>query len=288
MLRRITSHLMIALAVLTLVASFYVWFLDAVILNPAKLVPALNESGVMREVATLLPEKVAQNADASERAEIKAKVAQVVTSDYVQSKVDAIARSMTTYMREGAPEPVLDISDFPAKLRASGVDVGQDIDKNFAKPIELNKGGNLNKLPQMYKLFRYIKIAGVVLFVLLMIAEWYIAQRGEKMKRIGRVFLHAGLWFFTFWAVVAFLPARLLPKLKQQINDASVYGLLDAVARAIKHLFGDYFLSAALVCAIFAVSLYLLRHVKKHVASIDAQATPSRQKVTKTAAKTPR
>lgn len=284
MFRRLTSHLIISLAVFTLIASFYVWFLDSVLLNPSRLVPTLNDAGVMREVATLLPEKVAENADSNERDEIKAKITQIVTPQYAQTKVDAIAQSMTTFIREGSPQPTLDISDFPAKLRQSGVDVGQDIDKNFAKPIELNKSGNLDKLPQVYKFFKYAKIIGIVIFVLLLVLEWYIAVRGEKMKRIGRVFLHAGLWFFTFWAVVAFLPSRFLPKLKQQINDVSVYDLLDSVARAIKHLFGGYFLSAAVVCAVLAISLYLLRHAKKHIKTIEEQTVQVRKKTQNTTA----
>ena len=104
------------------------------------------------------------------------------------------------------------------------------------------------------------------------------------MKGIGRVFLHAGLWFFTLWAVVAFLPSRFLPKLKQQINDVSVYDLLDSVARAIKHLFGGYFLSAAVVCAVLAISLYLLRHAKKHIKTIEEQTVQVRKKTQNTTA----
>ena len=279
MARRLLSHLLITLAIFTLVATFYIWFLDSVILNPGKLVPVLKDAGVPSAIATLLPEKATQDAKPEERAEMKAKIAQVVTPEYVNTKMTAIATSVTTFMRDGEPQPVVDLSDFPTQLRASGIEVGSDIDKTFSTPIELNKQGNLDKLPQAYKTFKLLKIAGIVLFAVLLIAEWFAAARGEKLKRVGRIFLHTSIWFFVFWGAIVLLPSRLLPQLKQSVNDTSVNQLIDAVANAVKHLFGDYFVSFAVICGIIAIILYVLRKTTKHVQEI--QAVPAaRQKPT--------
>lgn len=272
MLRRLLSHALISLAVVCLVATFYIWLLDNVLLNPSKLVPALKDAGVSAAIANILPEKATEDAKPDEREDMKAKISQVVTPDYVNEKLQAIAASVTTYMRQGTPQPIIDISDFPAKLRASGVEVGNDIDKNFAKPIELNKEGKLDKLPQAYKLLKLVKIAGLALFVVLLLLEWWVAARGEKLKRVGRVFLHSAVWFGLFFISIVVIPNMLAPKIKESINDANSNALVESVIKAVQKLFGQYVLAMFIACAVLAVSLYLMRHGKKHIQAI--QETP--------------
>lgn len=275
MLRRLVSHLLIFIAVFCLIVTFYIWFLDSVLLNPNKLVPALNDAGVPSAVASILPDKATQDAEPAEKADMKAKIAQVVTPAYVDKKMTAIAISVTTFMREGAPQPVVDLSDFPVLLANSGVEVGDDIQDHFKDPIELNKEGKLDKLPQAYKNFKLLKIAGVVLFGLLLALEWWVAAKNEKMRRIGRIFLHSAIWFFTFWAAIIFIPAKLATKIKAGIEDQSTHTLIDAVIKAVQTLFGQYFLFAAIVCAVIALSLYLLRRSKKHVQAIKVASATS-------------
>lgn len=262
--RRLLSHLLISLAIFSLVATFYVWFIDSVILNPSKLVPVLKEEGVPSAIASVLPEQASKDADPAEVADMRAKIAQVVTPEYVSEKITVISTSITTFIKNGEPQPVLDLSDFPAQLRASGVEVGEDLDKNFAEPIELNKNGNLDTLPDAYKTFKLFKILGIVIVFALLIAEWFVAAKGEKLKRVGRVFMHTAIWFFVFWALIAFLPSKVLPRLKANIPEENIHQLVDAVAKSIQHLFGDYFLSFAIVCAVIAAILYIIRYVGKH------------------------
>lgn len=284
--RRFLSHVLISLAIFSLVATFYVWFIDSVILNPSKLVPVLNEAGVPSAIASVLPEQATKDASPQEVADMRAKIAQVVTPEYVSTKISAISTSITTFIKNGEPEPVVDLSDFPAQLRAAGVDVGEDLDKNFAAPIELNKNGNLDSLPNAYKTFKLFKILGIVIVLGLLIAEWFVAAKGEKLKRVGRVFLHTSIWFFTFWALIAFLPGRFMPQIKRNIPDESLHQLADAVARAIRHLFGDYFLSFAVVCAVIAAMLYIIRYVaRRYYAPVSAVQTPPASKQTTKAKK---
>ncbi|MEI7631717.1 MAG: hypothetical protein WCJ60_00145 [bacterium] len=282
MFKKILSHFLITLAVFSLVATFYIWFIDGVILNPSKLVPSLKDAGVTVEIAKLLPEEATKDASPAEKADMKAKISKIVTSDYVAEKLQLISNNIATYMRLGTPQPVVDISDFPAKLRASGVDVGTDIDKNFATPIELNKDGNLDKLPKAYDRLKILKIIGPVVFVALLLLEWYVAEKGQKLRRIGRIFLHTSIWFFVFWGAIILLPAKLADKLKSGSADVKANGLIDAVLKAVQQLFGGYLLSFAVACGTIAFVLYLLRHGKKHINTIkDIPVVNTKQKTTK-------
>ena len=265
MARRLLSHLLISLAVLSLTAMFFVWFIDGVLLNPSKLVPALKDSGALSAIATIIPEKATQDAKPSEKADMKAKIATVITPKYVEKKLTSISISVTDFMRNGSPQPVLDLKDFPEQLKASGIEVSSDISKNFDKPVELNKDGKLDKVPQIYKNFKLVKYLGLLLFVILLLAEWRVAARGEKLKRTGRIFMYTSFWFIVYWILVIFVPSRLTPIIKGKIADASTNTLVDSIVKTIQKLFGSYILTFAVICGIIALILYLLRHGRRHV-----------------------
>lgn len=314
--RRLLSHLLITLAIFSLTATFFIWVVDATILNPQTLTKALQDGGVPSAIATVIPEQASKQDNsndcqgqqsnqpngqqnnqpgtqqgnqpsggqqnnscqptdpakkAQDQADMKAKIAAVVTPDYVNQKLTGITSSVITFMKNGSPEPVVDLTDFPAKLRASGVEVGSDIDKNFNKPIEINNNGSLNVLPKAYSILKLAKYAGAVLFVLLLVAEWFVAAKGNKLHLIGRIFLHAAFWYTVYWAAIVVVPSHLLPKLKDKVNaGASTNTLIDAVTKSVQHLFAQYFLAFAIVCWVLAIALYLARHVRKHVDQIQA------------------
>ncbi len=294
MSRRLLSHLLVTLAIFSLLATFFIWVLDASLLNPTNLNKALKDGGVPSAIASILPDKAfgsdtsgnsgkqndqqnqQQNQLQSEQqkkddADMKAKIAAVVTPEYVNAKLSAITTSVITFMKDGKPQPVLDISDFPTKLKASGVAAGDDINKNFSKPIELNQNGTLTVLPKYYKLFKLAKYLGALLFVLLLTAEYFVADKGNKMHLFGRIFLHAALWSTLWWVVIVAVPAHALPALKDKVGaDKSIGTLIDAVVQSIQHLFSVYFLSFAIICWVLAIALYLARHVRKQVEKIQA------------------
>ena len=281
MARRLLSHLLITLAVLSLTATFFVWVIDATVLNPVQLTKALHDGGVPSALANVIPEQATKdiknndngntsgNNKVAEAADMKAKIAAVITPTYVESKLQTITATIINFMKKGSPQPTLDISDFPTKLRASGIAVGSDLDKNFSAPIQLNEKGSLDALPKAYSKFKLAKYIGVGLFIVLLTAEWFVAEKNQKLKRIGRIFLHAGIWYTLWWLVITVVPSRALPKLKDSLRvDASTNTLIDAVARSMQHLFSQYFLAFAITCWVLAALFYLSRHVRKHVDAI--------------------
>lgn len=320
--RRLLSHLLITLAIFSLTATFFIWVIDATVLNPAHLSKALHDGGVPSAIATIIPNQVSKGNDNSncnnsqnnqngqptntasgggdkngggncqqqpksaediaKEADMKAKIATVVTPSYVDEKIQAITTSVIAYMKHGTPDPTIDISDFPANLKASGIDVGDDANKNFGTPIKLNNNGALSVLPKAYKTFSLVKIAGIVLFVLLLLSEWFVAAKGDKLHRIGRIFLHAGLWYTLYWVVLVVVPSHVLPTIKDKIKaDSTVNPLIDAVTKSVQHLFSVYFLAFAIVCWFIAIALYAVRHMQRHVDKI--QAVPAMKPIRKPA-----
>ncbi len=264
--RRLLSHLLITLAVFSLIGVFFVTFIDYGVLNSEKLVGSLKDANVPEALATAVPEIASgDKGDVSdeEEAEMKEKISKVVTPAYVIEKLETITTSLISFMRDGEPQPVLDVSDFPQMLRDSGVDVGGDLDKNFAVPIQLNKDGTLDSIPDFYKTFSLVKLAAILLCLGLFTAEWFVAQKGEKLERIGRIFLHSGLWFFVIYGIVVLVPGRVSSKITSEIDNPAVVDLVNSVINAVQSLVTSFLLPFAVVCAVLAVVFYAVRHMKK-------------------------
>lgn len=301
--RRLLSHLLITAAIFSLSMTFFIWVIDMAVLTPTNLTKALREGGVPSAIASIIPDqaakgdegdnkncqnnqpgntqlmpentgcqpKVKSEQDKKEEAEMKAKIASIITPDYVDQKLANITTSFIGFIKDPTKSPTLDISDFPTKLRASGVEVGDDIDKNFAKPIDLNANGRLNVLPKAYPLFKVMKYAGAIFCILLLVAEYFVAAKGDKLHRIGRIFLHVGFWYTVWWVALVLVPTQVLPRLKDKVQAGeSIDNLIDAIAKSIQHLLSRYFLSFAIVCWLIAIVLYAVRHMRKHVDKIQA------------------
>ena len=265
--RRLLSHVLISLAVFVLTATLFIWTIDGRVVNADSLNGELRKAGAMQEIATLLPEIAGgDNEDSTpeKQAEQKETIRSAVTVEYVDQKITATTRSLITFIREGEPQPVIDLSDFPERLRATGAEVDGDFNEEFAEPIQLNEEGKLDNISNLYKVFSMMKYVGLLLFASLMLAEWFVAERGKKLKRISRVFLYAGLWYALYWGVLIVFPKIFGEKLRSAV-DAEKFDpseLIDSVVRAVQGLFAGYFLSFAIGCFFITTVLYLIRHFK--------------------------
>lgn len=267
MLKRITSHLLIGLAVFVLTATLFVWTVDNRVVNSEALSGELRKAGVMEEIYKLLPDVFSndqEDASLEEIAEIRRAISDAVTLEYVDSKITATTDSVITFIRDGEPDPVIDLSDFPDRVRATGVNVDQEFEESFAKPVQLNESGNLDNVSSGYIVFSNLRYVGLVIFALLLLAEWFVAERGQKLKRISRVFLYAGLWFLLYWGLLILLPKVFGDDLRSSVVsegfDAS--SLVESVIVAVQGLFSVYFLTFALSCLAVATALYLVRHYR--------------------------
>lgn len=263
--RRLLSHLLITLAVSASLSVLFVFWVDGVLLDPDRLNGALRGAEVSQALSNAIPELAtsSDDMDAGEKEEIRAKISEVVTPDYIDKKIETISYSTIQFLREGEPEPVVDISDFPDKLRAAGVDVGEDMEKEFGKPIQLNEDGKLNKVPEAYQKFKTAKWVALMLVVVLFVAEWFVAAKGEKLKRFGRIFLHLSIWLFITYIAIVILPNAYAPKLTGGIEQESMRNLVTSVISAVQGLLSVYVLASAVVCAVVALGLYAARRFKR-------------------------
>lgn len=272
--RRLSSHLIITCAVFCLVATYFIWVIDATFLNAAALNKALVSSGVPSAIATTLPDTLDTGENGQKPdAEMKAKIAQVVTPAYVEHKIKEVTTSLITFVRNGQPQPVVELTDFPTQIREAGIEMNEEEAAKFDKPIELNQSGSLDKLPKYYQTFELAKYFGIMLFLILLGVEWLVAEKGKKLRRIGRVFLHAGIWFAIFWASTVFIPSRVLKQLNKDPNAGSVQKVGAAVVDTLQSLLTPQLLGAAIVCLVFAAIIYVLRHGKKHLDTIQEVPT---------------
>lgn len=266
MIRRITSHLLIGLAVFVLTATLFIWTVDARVMNADVLSGELRKAGVMEEISSLLPEIVTvdseEEANPEEIEQLRQAVSDVVTVDYVDSKLTSATDSIILFIREGEPDPVIDLSDFPQRVRNAGVEVDSELEREFANPIQINENGNLDNIASGYKVFSNFRYIGLVLFLLIMVAEWFVAERGKKLKRVSRVFLYAGLWYLLYWGLLILLPRLFGDVINSGVSneDFDATNLANSIIEAVQGLFSSYFLGIAIVCLVVAVFLYVVRH----------------------------
>ncbi len=263
---RFLSHLLVSVATFVLTATLFIWTIDARVLNADVLSGELRKAGVGQELTKLMPEIVTgdeKEVDATELADMKSKIGSAVSADYVESKIGDISYSVLTFMREGEPDPTLDLSDFPERIKAAGIEADGDFSENFAEPIKLNENGDLDPIHDAYNIFNMVKYAGIALFAVLMLIEWFVAERGKKLMRISRVFLYAGVSYLLYWVILILIPIVFGDNLRSSVQakyDTSA--LIDSVMKAIQGLFSIYFLSFAIGCLFITTVLYLIRHYK--------------------------
>ncbi len=264
--RRFLSHILIMFAVFILTATFFMWTVDNRVLEPSALAGELRKAGVSQELAKLMPEIITgdkETTSPAELEEIKNKVSQAVTAEYVDTKITEISNSILTFVREGEPQPVIDLRDFPDRIASLGVNLDGDFKENFTEPVQLNKDGKLDNLNKGYEAFKMIKYIGLALFVILMMLEWFTSEKGQKLKRTSRIFLYAGVSYLIYWVALVVAPGRLSGALLENVEaEYDTTGLIDSVLRAVQGIFSGYFLMFTITCLSIALVLYIIRHYR--------------------------
>lgn len=296
MLRRFTSHILIGLATFVLTATLFMWVLNNRVFDPDTLNAELKKAGVIDEFTSLLPEIITPDEDASleEKEQFREVVDEVLTVSYVNEKISDLNTSVITFIKDGEPDPVLDISDLKQEFEERGIELEEEarsqvpetvnteeyekyIDsekvqeelqnesEEFSfKPINLNEDGSFDAAHRAYKTFSLLSVLGIIIFVVLMMLEWFVAEKGKKLRRLSRVFLYAGLSYAIYWVLVVLLPKWAASRIDETAVKAEydTSGLVTSVLQAIEGLFAFYFLLFAAVGIGITVLLYLIRHFK--------------------------
>lgn len=268
-IRRVLSHILIASAVFFLVATYFVWVIDATFLNGKQLSNAFVTAGLQSALATTLPEKMAK-AEGSLPVDpvMKAKIAQTITPLYVEAKLKQATTTVLTFVRNGQPQPTIDIKDFVLLVNDAGIQIDNEQVANFKKPVLLNESGGLDNLPKYYQKLEYAKYFGIAIFLVILCIEWFVAERGKKLRKIGRIFLHSGLWFTLFWLTVVFLPSKLIDNINKGPGADPMQAVGVAMVKTMQLLLTPQLLGAAVVCFVVAAIIYISQHGKSHLQTI--------------------
>ena len=177
------------------------------------------------------------------------------------------------------------MTDFPGKIREAKIDISEEEAAKFDKPLEINQSGALDKIPHYYQKFELAKYFGIFLFLVLIGLEWIVAEKDKKLRRVGRIFLHAGIWFLLFWLSIVLIPTKVIDKLNSNQSTDPLQQVGISIVDAVRSLLTPQLLGAAVVCIMFAVIIYMLRHGKKHLQTI--QEVPTARIRSKAMAKLP-
>lgn len=265
MIRRFFSHIIIGLATFVLSTTLFMWALNNRVFDPDTLNAELRKAGVTQEFAELIPKIATPDENASDMQEevYTQAINEIATYEYVDAKVSELNTAVITYIKDGQPEPTLDISDIPDRLQAKGVLLDDESLDTFNEPVNLNEGGGLDKVHDIYTVFSRLSVLGIVLFILLMGLEWLVAEKGKKLRRLSRVFLYAGLSYALYWGMIVALPiwgTDIVNNAVRAKYDTSA--LVESVLKSIEGLFSFYFMVFALSCLSISLILYLVRHFK--------------------------
>lgn len=269
------------------------WVLNNRVFDPETLNAELRKAGVVEEFTNLLPQIITPEGDRpdEEQDEFAEVVDEIMTVSYVDKKISELNTSVITFIKDGEPDPVLDLSDLKQEFEDRGIEleeevrdrvpesvnneefenfigseeVQQEIEKESEEfsfePINLNEEGSFDTAHRVYEIFSLLSVLGIVVFAGLMLLEWFVAEKGKKLRRLSRVFLYAGLSYAIYWGLIVALPRWGAPYVDRTVQaEYDTSGLVTAVLQAIEGLFAFYFLVFAAVGIGITVVLYLIRH----------------------------
>lgn len=159
--------------------------------------------------------------------EIEQAIRDVVSVEYVDEKLTATTTGIITFIREGEPQPVIDLSDFPERVRSSfsqEIPDTSELDEMFADPIQVNEEGQLDPINESYSVLSTLKYVGILVFGSILFLEWLVTERGKKLRRFSRVFFYSGLSVLLLWGVIVMIPNIL----SGPISSVSVNEQVDA------------------------------------------------------------
>ncbi len=267
-MKALLSFIVTNLAIFVLTTSFLAWAVDASLLQPDKLLPALEKSGTSEAIAEAIPRLiVAEDGQGDVVTDlVTQKITEVTTEEYVNEKLKGVVISITTYIKEGEPEPRLDLTDLPDKLGMTGVEVPPEIAKNTNQPISLvepNKENPLTGLRKGYQTLQLVKIGGLIVGLLLLVIDWFLAGRGRKAIRFTAIFLSLAFWSGVYYFVISYIPGLVVGRFDRSPQGAAMEKIATSILDAISLLLAGYFKTFALTCLALGVICLVLHFVLK-------------------------
>lgn len=289
-LKKLLSVAVVNAAVLMITLSFMAWVFDSTLLDASALTRALKENGVAKAIADAIPEMAKPEEqrgpngeilpeDIAETAKIKETISKSIDEPYIQKKIDSVVTSVIGYIKTGNPQPVLDLSDFPARIESATGEVPVELKEELSKPINLTEKVDakaLSSVRQGYDGLKLFKIIGPIIAVILLIFEWLLTQKGKRLGKTAWVFIAAGLWGMLWWLVISRAPDILMTKVEaNQEAEKSMVAIVDSLLNSLSSLLSQRFLQFGIACIAVAGILLLVRFILGRRSKSDAVSVAS-------------
>lgn len=257
MIRRLFAALISSFAIFVLTATFFVWVVDESVLNKSNLTDALRRNGVHETLARVIPDLVTQGVPLDQQKIVRNATAKVLDQKYIDERVTSITDGMIGYIKGILPPPSLDLTDLGKKLEAYNAQLPADTLKTLSKPLQVKGSGVFAALPKAYKTLRIFKIVGPIIAIVLLFAEWFLSGRSNRIRRMGSISLHVGLWAIGYGVVIYIVPKLLDSKLSNNAGVISgLNGVLDKLVGAAKDLVGKPFIALIIGSVSLALILF--------------------------------
>jgi hypothetical protein len=278
-MKGLVSFIITNLAVAVLTLSFLAWTVDATILRPEVLIPALEKTGTSKALAGVIPEMITADNPVIDVTPVKDQISRVVTEEYVHGKLAGFITELTSFIKTGQPQPALDLRDLTERLQVASAIMPADVTETLAEPVTFTDPGIISSfsyIRQGYQALELFKVIGPFVGVVLLAILWFLADRGRKASRIAGIFVTLAVWAGIYWALLRFLPRLAEGRLGSAPQAQAAEKVLMAVVNGITGLLSTYFLYFGAACMLAALAFYAAHAVlSRRAARIAASAPPA-------------
>jgi hypothetical protein len=238
----------------SLTASF---ILDSTIFNSSFVKDHAGKSNLYEGLAEELPRLIVPAAPANPGTQrTQQLLSELITPDYVRNKLEPIFDAMETHLREGAPPPVLDLTDLGRQATAAGLPLPQD--GPLSQPIPLGQASGAEQQPHpLLQAIKTVQAIGLVAALVLSAALLLSAGHSRKVTALVKPALAVALLLILVAGLLKVAPGILGSALTRNPDLGSLQEPLRRLFESMSLSVSERFFIAGLAYLLTAIVLGL-------------------------------
>jgi hypothetical protein len=180
----IISKILGSILVLLISGITLAFILSATLFNAHYYQAKANDLHLYDQLATSIPDSLSHD-DPS----IKPALQQIVSSPYIQSKLNPFLDQIQQYYFNNGPAPKIDFTDFVAEAQRQGITIPAD--SNLSKPVVFQDPTGIRS---QLSWINFMKTWGLLLAALLAVAIVAVNKGIHRFTALGKVLIVAGIW----------------------------------------------------------------------------------------------